>query len=238
MADTGQHEKSWVEAYRHLRADIERGQYVPGQGLPTISGLAKASGLTTYGARRVMQLLCSEGHAQSWQGKGYRVAIPHVRLHLHVRKPTFGASVRKQGFETASEVICGKTQGLPQHLARRMRRKTGTKVICTETLRKVNGRVVGLSVDYFVQDRLDGIAETLCETGSVSQALVRHKVPTYERDQTSIDTRLPTAHEALMLGIPRQQPVYATIGANLTNDGQVFQISTGTWRGDCVTYLA
>ena len=230
--------KEWIATYRDLRRDIEIGVYEPGGDLPTIAALAKSAGLTKHGARRAMERLCQEGHAQSWQGKGFRVSMPRLCFRLDTSKPVFGDNVRAQGFQTASELIAGKSQRLPRSLAKRMQCRAGADVLWTETLRKVNGSVVALSVDYFRRDRLDGIVETLADTGSVSQSLAVHGVKHYRRDRTSFETRLPTAHEALVLGIPRLQPVYATMGANVAEDGTIVQVSQGIWRGDCVVYEA
>lgn len=227
-----------MSVYRDLRHDIRAGAFAPGAELPTIAGLAKSAGLTNHGARRAMERLCQEGYAQSWQGKGFRVAMPCLRFRLDARQPTFAEHVRRQGFQAASQVIAGKPRRLPGNLATRMQCRPGTDVLWTETQRTVNGCVVALSIDYFRKDRLDGIVDTIAETGSVSQSLARHGVASYWRDRTSFETRLPSAHEALVLGIPRTQPVYATLGANLTEDGTIVQVSQGIWRGDCVVYEA
>lgn len=230
--------KNWTSIYRDLRHDIECGVYAPGANLPTIAALAKSTGLTTHGARRAMERLCQEGHAQSWQGKGFRVAIPRLRFRTDARQPVFSDHVRAQGFRAESELISGEARRLPRCLAKRMQCRAGTNVLWTETLRKANGRVVALSVDFFRKDRLDGTVETLISTGSVSQSLTVHGVESYRRDRTSFETRLPSAHEALVLGIPRQQPVYATMGANIAEDGTIVQVSQGIWRGDCIIYEA
>ena len=228
----------WVSVYCDMRHDIKSGAYDAGADLPTIAALAKSTGLTKHGARRAMERLCLEGYAQSWQGKGFRVAMPRLRFRLDERKPAFSEHVRAQGFESASELIAGKPQRLPRNLANRMQCRAGTGVLWTETLRKANGRVVALSVDYFHKDRLHGIVDTIADTGSVSQSLAIHGVTSYRRDRTSFETRLPSAHEALVLGIPPLQPVFATLGANLAKDGTVVQVSQGIWRGDCVVYEA
>lgn len=228
----------WVSVYCDMRHDIKSGAYDAGADLPTIAALAKSTGLTKHGARRAMERLCLEGYAQSWQGAGFRVAMPRLRFRLDERKPAFAKHVRAQGFESASELIAGKAQRLPRSLADHMRCRAGTGVLWTETLRKANGRVVALSVDYFRKDRLDGIVDTIADTGSVSRSLAKHGVTSYRRDRTSFETRLPSAHEALVLCIPHLQPVFATLGVNLAEDGTVVQVSQGIWRGDCVVYEA
>ena len=229
-------EMNWMSVFCELRHDIKAGAYDPGADLPTIAALAGSTGLTKHGARRAMERLCQEGYAQSWQGKGFRVAMPRLRFRLDARQPSFAEHARAQGFQPASGLIAGKPMRLPRDLAKRMQCRAGTDVLWTETLRKVNGRAVALSIDYFRKDRLNGIVETIADTGSVSQSLAIHGVQGYRRDRTSFETRLPSAHEALVLGIPRTQPVYATMGANLAEDGAIVQVSKGIWRGDCVVY--
>lgn len=226
----------WIEAYRSLRMDIDQGRLAPGSVLPTIAELANSAGLTAYGARRVLERLRQDGRAQSWQGKGYRVAIPLIRLQIFEKRPTFGEHVRALGFDTSSNLISARTVRPPHEIAQRMGASHNNRVERTEVLRKANGKAVALSVDYFARDRLEGINRTLAQTGSVSASLAQHGVSSYKRDRTILSARLPTAHEALLLDIPRSQQVFATLGANLDADGTVLQVSKGIWRADCVTY--
>lgn len=230
--------EDWRDVYRRFKDNIDRATLAPGADLPTIGALAKSTGLTPYGARRVLERLKSEDLAQSWQGKGYRVAFPRLTLSMRERRPTFTEQVRAQGYAPSSELLSGRAVALPHSLSRRAKKRAGTKVIRTETVRKVNGVPVALSVDYFLQQRMEGIVETVADLGSISNSLSMLGVDSYHRDRTSIEARLPTAHESVTLEIPRSQPVYATIGANLTQDGAIFQISTGLWRADCVSYEA
>lgn len=226
----------WLDVYHALRADITQGVRQPGTDLPTISSLARETGLTSYGARRVLERLCEEGRAQSWQGRGYRVSMPHIHFKVSQKQPVFGDHIRAQGFTTTSELTSSKTVGAPAEVARLMRPKSGTRLRLTEMLRRVNGRPVALSLDYFRRDRLDGIHKSLARTGSVSASLSEHGITSYRRDATLLTCRAPTAHEAALLEIPRSQAVYATLGANLAPDGDVVQVSKAIWRADCVSY--
>lgn len=236
MSTTQLTDSASLTVYKALRRDIERGEFAPGASLPTISNLAKSYGITRYAARCVMERLRDEGRAQSWQGKGFYVAMPMIKFRLDVRRPVFGDRIQEMGLKSQSELIRTKTVGLPVEVAQRIRNRPGTKAKMTETLRKVNGRPVALSIDYFPGHSFEGLEETLAETGSISRSLAIHGVSSYSRDYTSLDARLPSAHEALMLAIPRSQPVYATLGANLSPNGKLVQISRGIWRADCVSY--
>ena len=236
MLKDDQEHAVWRDVYQTLRGEIDSGLRAPGSDLPTIAELARSTGVTPHGARRVYDALRKEGRVQSWQGKGVRVATQLLRIRLNKVRPTFHELVDGSGRQARSELVRATTARLHGETAKRLNRKPGTKATMTETLRQVDNRTVALSVDYFPVDRFEGIAHLLTKRGSVSWALSEHGITSYRRDNTSFEARLPTAHEALLLDIPRSQPVYATMGANIDQRGDVFQISTGVLRADCVQF--
>jgi DNA-binding GntR family transcriptional regulator len=222
--------------YREMRDRIRRHDAEPGAALPTIADLSKRHGLSRHGARRVLEKLRDDGLAHSWQGKGYRVAIPLIPIRMDNDRPSFHENVARAGRSSSSELTSAKLVGLPAQYARRMHQRTGHRVLCTETVRCVDDKVSALSMDFFSAGRFGTLSRALAETGSVSEALATHGVSHYRRDFTSIASRLPTAHEAVVLGIPRSQPVYETVGGNLDKRGEIFQVSTAVWRADCVVF--
>lgn len=236
MSASTKHSAAWQDVYRQMRSRIRREEVAPGTALPTIASLSRLSGLTRHGARRVLERLCDEGVARSWQGKGYYAAIPQLRVRMSHNRPSFHGNVESAGRKSASKLTASKSVALPMHLTGRMERRPGQHVQYTETLRKVDGHVVALSMDYFRAELFDGLPEAIAKTHSISAALHAHGVAHYHRDFTSVASRLPSAHEALMLGIPKGQPVHETIGANLDKRGTVFQVSTAVWRADCVFF--
>jgi GntR family phosphonate transport system transcriptional regulator len=225
---------AWNDVYRDMRLKIQRSDIEPGAALPTISDLSSHTELTRHGARRVLERLCEEGLANSWQGKGYCAAIPSIRIRIEHNRPAFREYVERVGRLSSSRLAVAKSVGLPVQFSARMNRRPGNRVEYIETIRNVDSRVFALSMDFFVAERFDGLARAIAETGSVSEALAARGLVQYRRDFTSVASRLPTAHEALMLGVPRNQPVHETVGANLDKRGEVFQISTAVWRADCV----
>ena len=229
-------EPEWMGVYREFRGKILSGELPAGATLPTISSISETAGLSPHGARRVLERLRQDGHAQSWQGKGYRVSMPSIRLKMGVSRPVFGEQLRAMGFVCSSEMASQRPVGLPPEIASQMRMRHGTTAIRTEIVRKVNDMPVALSVDYFPRKRLDGIGDTFLETNSISRSLEVHGIPEYVRDHTNLTARLPTAHEALLLSIPKNQPVYVTLGTNVDHAGDPIQVSKGIWRADCVTY--
>jgi GntR family phosphonate transport system transcriptional regulator len=226
----------WTDVYSDIRWRIRQRDIAPGTALPTITELSRQSGLSRHGARRVLERLRDEGLARSWQGKGYHAAIPLMRIRVDNNRPSFHENVERAGRASSSRLTATKSIGLPVQYAERMHRRPGQRVQYTETTRCVDGHVFALSMDFFPADRFKGLSRAIAETGSVSEALAAHGVTHYQRDFTSVASRLPTAHEALMLGIPRSQPVYETVGANFDRGGTVVQVSTAVWRADCVVF--
>jgi len=95
-----------------------------------------------------------------------------------------------------------------------------------------------LGLHHYAAERFVGIVEVLQRTGSVSQALRSHGVAEFRRRETRITTRLPSRYEALLLEIPRSQPVLVTSGINVDADGAVVELSCGICRGDQVSLRA
>ena len=227
---------AWRDIYRNLAQEIDTGRLAPGADLPTISELAHETGLTPHGARRVFDQLRTDGRIQSWQGKGARVAMQPLRIQISYVRPTFHELVDKAGRRSSSWLLSAKPKRLNGAQAQRLNRQVGEPVTVTETLRKVDERPIALSVDYFPTDRFQDMPSLLRQRGSISWALAEHGIKTYRRDATWFEARLPTAHEALMLDIPRTQPVYATVGANIDARGDYVQLSTGVLRADCIRF--
>lgn len=236
MSATTPNSPEWKDVYRTLRTQIQRRLIEPGAQLPTISQLSKEHGLSRHGARRALERLREDGLAQSWQGRGYRVAIPLMRLKMSRARPSFHENVERAGRSSSSELVGTRSLGLPQAYAARMQRRAGLRVQLTETMRRVDGYVFALSRDYFPTDRFGHLADAIGESGSISSALAAHGVPHYERDFTTVKARMPSAHEAVVLAIPPTQPVYETVGANVDLRGNVIQVSTAVWRADCVAF--
>ena len=226
--------RPWQEVYRDLRNRIDAGELAPGAGLPTLAALATERALTTHGARRVMERLRDEGRVDSWPGFGYRVSPPRVAYRID-KQPSFSKTLSRSSRNGSTRLIGSRTVALPADLARDMRVRTGTRVLQTELVRSINGVDAVIAHNHFPLPRFAGIEATLASTGSVSLALAAKGVARYERRATRIGARMPSGHEALLLGIPRSQPVVVTVGINVDESGDPVEVSQSISRADCVS---
>ncbi|MEM6420982.1 MAG: GntR family transcriptional regulator [Pseudomonadota bacterium] len=225
----------WREVYRSLRDQIEAQELRAGDRLPTIADLAARAGISRHGARRVLERLRDEGRTQSWQGSGYRVVEPRVAVHLD-SFPRWGLSTSRTGLLGHARLIGSRVVPANRKLAEDMGLKRGARVYLAELVRSAGDRPVALSRSHFPVARFAGILDDLGQTGSVTRALARHGVAECHRSRTRLECRMPTPHEALVIGIPKGQPVMVSTGLNTDPDGTVIEVSISTFRADCVKF--
>ncbi|MEM1383825.1 MAG: GntR family transcriptional regulator [Pseudomonadota bacterium] len=234
MLETNRPNEEWREVYRAYRDRIDLGELRPGDPLPTLAGLAHQNDLSTHGARKVMARLRSEGRVESWQGVGHRVSERRIVYRIDSR-PKFNANIARHGHRADTRLLATRAIGLPTRFASAMGLRPGTRIVQTELLRFAEGRPLVLTLNFFPADRFLGIEAPLAETQSVTQALSTFGVSHCQRHRTSVETRMPSAHEALQLEIPANQPVLVTTGRNVDQNGTVIELSYAVSRGDAVT---
>ena len=226
---------AWRPIYRDLRKRIDCGEYRPGDHLPTIAALADRMGLSRHGARKVLESLRDDGFVQSWQGRGYRVAEPRIDIRLD-SFPRWGKSAARAGRSGLARLISSRIVRANTVLAREMNLSVRDLVYVAELVRSADDQTLALSRSHFSKDRFPGILDDLSETGSVTQALARHGVDICERQRTRVEARMPTGHEALLLGISKGQPVMVSTGINTNGSGEVVEVSKSVFRADCVAF--
>ncbi|MEM9148224.1 MAG: GntR family transcriptional regulator [Pseudomonadota bacterium] len=225
----------WRPVYLDLRGRIDGGDLTPGDRLPTIAALASRQGISRYGARRALERLRDEGLTRSWQGIGYEVAEPTIDIRVD-GVPQWGANAARAGRSGHARMISSRIARAQGSLARDMGVKLGTRVYLAELLRSVDDRPLALSRSHFPMGRLDGILDDVCATGSVTQALARRGIDQCRRQRTLLEARMPTAHEALAIDMPKSQPVMVSTGVNTDTDGTVVEVAVSVFRADCVTF--
>ncbi|MEL6103955.1 MAG: GntR family transcriptional regulator [Pseudomonadota bacterium] len=220
MLETNRPNEEWRKVYRAYRKRIDLGDLRPGDPLPTLARLADQNDLSTHGARKVMALLRSEGRVESWQGVGHRVSERRIVYRIDSR-PKFHTNIARHGHRADTKLLSTRTIGLPTRFSSAMQLRPGTRIVQTELLRYAEGRPLVLVLNFFPADRFSGIEAPLAETQSVTKALSSFGVSHFERNRTSVETRMPSAHEALQLEIPANQPVLVTTGRNVDRHGTV-----------------
>lgn len=228
----------WRATYLDLRARIDGGEVAAGRDLPTIAALAEQTGLGRYGARRVLERLREDGRAQSWQGRGYRVTERRVTYRVG-GPPRFTHAMQAMGLSVSTDFTSVGRRRMPSDLPPGVGLSPRALVHRAEMVRAVNGRPIAILRVHFPLERFEGILDRLAATCSVTDALATMGVADFVRRNTTLEARLPTASEAVLLGIVRSQPVIVTtgVGVDATDTSCVVEINRTVWRADCVTLI-
>jgi GntR family phosphonate transport system transcriptional regulator len=225
-------DQGWRAVLCDLREKIETGTLPAGTKLPSLAALAEHSGLSLYEVRKAVDLLKASGHITGWQGRGNFVSEDRFIYNLS-RRTRFSVNMSGEGRTTELTMISKRRQAAPATIARAFGVKTGTRIQRAEFVRLVQGRPAMLARHFYpLSPRFSGILDHIDAEGGVTAALKACGVDDFFRSETTIMTRLPGAHEALLLEIPHMQPVLVTTGVNVDEEGTTVEVSEAVSRGD------
>lgn len=224
--------QGWRDVLCDLREKIETGSLPAGSKLPTLAALAEHSGLSLYEVRKAVDRLKASGHITGWQGRGNFVTEDRFIYNLS-RRTRFSVNMSGEGRTTHLTMIGKRRQAAPANIARAFGVKTGTRIQRAEFVRLVQGRPAMLARHFYpLSPRFTGILDHIDAEGGVTAALKACGVEDFFRKETTIMTRLPGAHEALLLDIPPTQPVLVTTGVNVDEEDTTVEVSEAVSRGD------
>ncbi|WP_299817641.1 GntR family transcriptional regulator [uncultured Roseibium sp.] len=227
-------EQGWRALVSELREKIETGSLPAGSKLPSLTAMAEKSGLSFYEVRKAFDRLKSSGHITGWQGRGNFVCEDRFVYTLG-RRTRFSVNLSSEGRSTQLNMVGKRRQAAPANIARAFGVKTGTRVQRAEFIRLVQGRPAMLARHFYpLSPRFSGILDHIDTAGGVTAALRACGVEDFFRLETTIMTRLPGPHEALLLEIPSSQPVLVTTGVNVDDEGMTVEVSEAVSRGDRV----
>lgn len=209
----------WREISSSLERRILARELAPGDKLPTEQELSRAFMVNRHTVRRALSDLQEKGIVESTQGRGSYVRRPSAPMRLR-RRPRFSEAVRETGHQPRTEILKLVVRPCDARAARHLGLKTGEPVISLDRRRFIDGEPTGLSLHQFSAERFPGFIEAYRARGSITQTLVDFGVPDYTRQRTWISARMPTAHEANLLRIPRHIPLLVQRYLNIDGLGR------------------
>ena len=213
-----------------LRREIQD-LYRAGDALPSESDLALRFNVNRHTLRRAIDDLVSEGLVVRRHGKGVFVLSPAIDYAID-RQTRFTASLESQGKTTSSRVL--RKQVIPARggVASRLELAAGEEVIFLETLRLVEGHPFCV-ISHFLP--LEGFATVIdrYDEGSLHTFLEQRCATRVRRTESLISAVLPEPDDAVLLNMPRNQPVLRVKSLNLdANSGQPVEYVVTRFRGD------
>lgn len=220
----------WRQIAASLRAEIGDRTLPPGARLPTEFQLAERFQVNRHTVRRAVAALEEAGLVSVEQGRGTFVRSEVIDYTVG-KRTRFSENLRQQSLSPSGRLIDVAVRRASEAEAKGLELRTGSKVIALELVGLADGLPISVATHCFPARRFDGLIAAYRETGSVSAALSACGVDNYSRLTTRVTARLPGAHEAELLEMPRAQPVLVAEAINVDEAGTRIEYGTACFAG-------
>ncbi len=214
----------WRQIARAVEGDITSGTLAIGAKLPTEAELSARFAVNRHTVRRALEELQRQGLVRVEQGRGSFVAEESIDYEV-VPRTRFSEWIRRHNKEPSGQVLEVREVVAEAAVAAALGLRGGARVVRFERLGLADAMPVSLSMHYFPQARLPGLAAALQASGSVTAALAACGVPDYLRQSTRVTARLPHPREAELLRLPRTRPLLVAENINVEPDGTVIEFT-------------
>ncbi|GGD31341.1 phosphonate metabolism transcriptional regulator PhnF [Sinisalibacter lacisalsi] len=224
----------WTAIATTLAAEIGAGHYRAGDKLPTEAALAARFGVNRHTVRRALADMAERGLVRSRRGAGVFVAAAPTDYPIG-RRVRFHQNIRASGRLPEKRVLRVETRPCDPLEARALGLAPGAPVVVYEGLSLANGTALAHFVSTFPAGLLPGLADTLAEVSSVTEALRRNGIADYLRAETRVSAERASPTQALHLGLREGDPLLRTEAINVTPEGVRIERGLTWFAGDRVT---
>lgn len=231
-----------------LRAAIHRGEFAPGDALPSETQLCTTYDVSRPTVRHAIAILRSEGLIDVEHGRGAFVRRkPLLQRNARSRHRHARTAGRPLGYDYPARH--GHTPGMtilrtgpvpaPRDVAARMGVDEGTRIFIRERVVYADGEPVELSASYFPHDLA---ADThLATSAPLASGVLRYIEDElgrrYRHVQEELTARMPTDTEAEALRISRALPVLRMLYAAFDEDGKAIEVVESVFPSDRHAFL-
>lgn len=227
-----------------LRSSIERGELSPGDKLPSERALALQYDAARNTAREAVRLLAEQGLVTAKHGKGVFVREPQKlfrfgsdRYSLKNRETgltPFRLEAKKQGKTPSIDVVGIRNEIPPKDVAERLHVPSEElSVLHRENHYYADDEPVQIVSTYLKWQEVEGtqlLEEKTGKDGIYGRLEELGHVMTRIRDE--ISARMPTPHEAQVLGLLPGVPVLEVLHTSIDQDSAPFEVSRYVHRSD------
>lgn len=144
------------QLYEILRNNIVRGEWKPGDVLPSESELIERYQVSRITVRQALEALVNDGLIYRQRGRGTFVAHPTVEQGLS-RIISFTDDMRQRGFQPGTEVLSFGLTPAPQDIAEKLQIDPGEELACVERLRLADGEPMSVEQSHLVHRNCPGV---------------------------------------------------------------------------------
>lgn len=148
----------YYQLYEILRGKILRGEWQPGDMLPTEGELLEQHRVSRSTVRQALDMLVNEGLIYRQRGRGTFVAHPPVEQGLS-RIISFTEDMIQRGLKPQTEVLASGLIPAPENIAKALQVEPGEELAHLERLRLADGEPMSVEESYLVHRYCPGVLE-------------------------------------------------------------------------------
>ncbi len=223
----------WTAILETLSDEIARGQYRPGDRLPTEAQLADRFSVNRHTVRRALAALSEAGTVQSRRGAG--VFVRHQPTAYPIgRRVRYHQNLEAAGRVPAKRILRLETRSADDKEAEALALAAGTQVHVYEGLSLADEVKIAVFRSVFPAERFPDMLTALTETRSVTAAFAAHGVMDYTRASTEVTAKRASPTMAAQLDLSPGDPVLRTVGVNIDPNGKPVEYGRSWFAGDRV----
>ena len=222
-----------------LRARIHRGEWGPGERLPSIPAIAAAYGVAKQTVQRTIDQLRVEGLLITRPGSGTYVRGTKRRLNRMSR----GRYGTRRGYHAdlaaryRQQLLAVGRSPAPAEVAEAFGLKAGAELVARRHLVRTGDNAVEIGVSWF---RPSDAAGTVLERAEVVDRPLYQEVEDvtgrrYASATDQLSARLPTRDEAELLQIRPDTPVLVLLHVAFDAEHRPIEVAQATWPGPMTT---
>ena len=204
----------WRQISDLLANGITKSKWSAGEKLPTEMELAQLYGVNRHTIRRSIGELAERGLVKVEQGRG--IFVPDYILDYKLtRRTRFTELVARQHKRAGGRLLDAEQIRAAPEVAEALQIRRQHKVFLLRTIRELDNSPLTLASHFFPTQRFPNLLQVFEEQKTISKTLKVLGCGDYERRNTKITARLPTAEEASTLNQARNRPILITESINV-----------------------
>lgn len=221
-----------------LREAIQRGEYGPGDPLPSQPDLARQYGLNQTSISRAIAILRHEGFVRVEQGRrAFVQEMPTVRRvrripHGGSRDSSFATEMRRLGLDPKTDLVGTRVARAPAEIVERLGISDDQDVLIRQRHMYASGHPVQMATSYIPIDIAGGrdVADPDTNPAALYERLAaRGHRSTHLIEE--IEVRRPTIAEAEFLQLPEGHPVIVVVRLAYDQHGRAMDVAVNVLCG-------
>ena len=201
--------------------------------LPNETVLAERFAVNRHTVRQAVKALVEQGMVEVLRGRGTFVREDFIDYQIG-RRTRLAHSVTKARRVGKSEILNWVSVRPSADIAGLLGLGARAKTLEVNSLDVVDGKVIGVCVQYFPLPRFAGFGEAYAQTGKTHLTLEKFGVQHFQRHFSRISARLPTAGVAQQLGQPTSLPILYVETVYVDQDDKPFEYGISNFSSAAV----